>query len=149
MTSACRDVPAVAESTRGFDQEVIVEDVDERLEETAHPRLVDGCGHDDSIGHGQLMHGLKKFADGETRDDGVRDLSGQGTEVDQADRCRDVLVAELVDGFLSDAVGEHSGRGRVAGSGVDDDDAPGLCRGHGNVMVCGGQPRVAAHSRTG
>lgn len=74
------------EQDRLGDEQVVVEQVDERFEQAADAGLVDGGGRDQGVGGGEPSdRGLELLAR-ESGDGRARDVDGDGAELDDAGR---------------------------------------------------------------
>ena len=98
------------------DQQVVVEDLEERREQAARPGLVDRGGGDDPVGVPQGVHVLLEPGGDQLARQRRRDVCRQFPQVNGADRrFVSVCFGEGL-GSFGNAIGEHAGRGRVAGS---------------------------------
>ena len=66
------------------DEQIVVEDVDERLEQAADAGLVDRRGGDDRVGGGEPVDGGLELLVGEPGDRGARDVHRERAELDHA-----------------------------------------------------------------
>ena len=71
------------EQDRLGDEQVVVEQVDERLEQAADAGLVDGGGSDDRVSGGEPVDGGLELPALESGDGGPRDLHGERAELDR------------------------------------------------------------------